>query len=344
MYIIFEGVTYNIKNFKHPGGYRLLECANTLDVTELIKSNHTIHSIELLKKLPKLKISNNNFIFSEEYNTIKEFVYTQNKKWESFDKYDIIMWISLFSYLILNHFSTDIFFSSILLIIIGSYGHQYVHSSSDKASMLTFSGFISNHWRQEHVFNHHPYTNTVNDIDFTEFNKINKILKYIPSILKFIIVTLIIVIRPVVQSLNISYIKKATFFDRLVILYNFYDIYTNSINYFIKHLILAVWFLIINYFNHYTTGLTDVKTEQLDWYENQLNTTQNFVFNSYLYKNYPFIHSLLTFGLDRQVEHHIFPRIKMEHLSKITPFLDSKKIKIHYFGFKSIKQIWNNFV
>lgn len=357
MYIIFEGIKYNIENFNHPGGNILLEYANTLDVTELVKSNHTKYSIELLKKLPiisniKTKNTKKYFTFSDEYNNIKELVYNQNKIWESYkscDKYDIIMWTSLFSYLILNHFSSDIFFSTILLIILGSYGHQYVHSSSDKASMLTFSGFISNHWRQEHLFSHHPYTNTVNDIDFTEFNKINKNMKYIPSILKFIIVSIIIVIRPFIQTLTFSCIKNATFFDKIIILYNYYDIYMNTIKYCTKHFILAVWFLIIDYFNHYEHKVgqevgKEVNPENLNWYENQLNTTQNFVFNSYLYNNYPFIHSLLTFGLDRQVEHHLFPKIKMEHFSKITLFLDSTKIKIHYFSFNSIKRIWNHFV
>ena len=121
-----------------------------------------------------------------------------------------------------------------------------------------------------------------------------------------------------------------------------YDIYRDILKYFIKHLILAIWFLTIDYFNHYTKENT--KESNFDWYENQLNTTQNFVFNSYLYNNHPFIHSLLTFGLDRQVEHHLFPKIKMEHLSKITPFLNTKRIKIHYFSFNSFKNILNNFV
>ena len=29
MYIIFEGIKYNIENFNHPGGHKLLECANS---------------------------------------------------------------------------------------------------------------------------------------------------------------------------------------------------------------------------------------------------------------------------------------------------------------------------
>ena len=154
---------------------------------------------------------------------------------------------------------------------------------------------------------------------------------------------------------------KATKYDLLIICYNLLDLYMElgggSINiyYLIKHYIPAMWFLVIDYFNHYVNTEYDnfenpskkKDNGEMEWYDNQMKNTKNVVFNKKLYFKYPFLHSLLTFGLDRQLEHHMFPKIKMEHLSNIVPCVENI-INIddntHYLGWHSFKHILYKFV
>ena len=337
MSIIFEGKSYNIKYWMnlHPGGFRLLESANNYDITELYKSYHLNKNLcikpEYINKC--LPTNKQEYIFSEKYKKIQYDSYSV--KWISCDPNDIIMWFCFIVYIL----NLNCILSALMLIILGGYGHQYVHMSSEKSSMLTLVGFISNQWRDEHVFSHHPYTNTNSDIDLKMIMDANKIP--LPSILRFVLVSAVIVVRPFIQYFIPKYIKKSTFIDLCFMIYNLYDISYN-INYywFIKRYIPSVWFLIIDYFNHYQgVELTKVSN---DWLEQQVSTTQNFVFCNWLYINFPFVHSLLTFGLDRQIEHHLCPKIKMEHLSKVD--LSGLDIKIHYFGLKSMSIIYNKFV
>lgn len=346
MSIIFEGNEYYISDWKnrHPGGSRLIDSAIGHDITELYKSYHNIPFNISLPMNPNNVCDTyyEKYIFSDKYNQIQKQSYLNNKQILS-DKYDIIMWISFILYFL----DLNCIFSGILLIILGGYGHQYVHTSSNKASMLTLVGFISNQWRDEHVFSHHPHTNTKRDVDLVAFMDINKIP--LPSILRFLIISVIIVIRPFIQYFIPKYLTKATYTDIIFMVYNIYDLYSNLFftahnlvffYWFIKRLIPSIWFLIIDYFNHYNG--VETKKVSNDWLEQQLASTQNFVFSKWLYTKHPFIHSLLTFGLDRQVEHHICPKVKMENLSKIN--LEGFDIKTHYFTFESLKIIFNNFV
>ena len=66
-----------------------------------------------------------------------------------------------------------------------------------------------------------------------------------------------------------------------------YDIYANFclsgiFYWFIKRFIPSTWFLIIDYFNHYNG--VEIKKVSNDWLEQQLASTQNFVFSNWLYK------------------------------------------------------------
>jgi len=335
--VTYNGNTYDLTSWssKHPGGARLIQSAHGCDITEIVQTYHKnwqgMPFLPMNVAVPTLV--NKPYIFGEDYKKQREQIY--NTELSSCDPYDLILWGSLMVYLL----DWNCFLSALMLVIMGGFGHQYVHTSSFKASFLTFTGFISNHWRSEHVFSHHPFTNTHHDIDLENFITINTLP--LPSAIRFLLVSMVIVFRPFIQYVTPKYFWQATWTDLLIMLYNVYDLLLGGfgLGWFIKRLLPAMWFLIIDYFNHYTgvemTRVSDSFVTQ------QLATTQNFVFNQYLYDHYPFIHSLLTFGLDRQVEHHLFPRTKMEHLKKIK--ID-EPIKTHYFGFHSIKWIWHKFV
>ena len=71
--------------------------------------------------------------------------------------------------------------------------------------------------------------------------------------------------------------------------YNLYDLYFNfGIFLYIKHIIPAAWFLLIDSINHYKKPEINFEYND-DWANQQVNNTQNFIFNKYLYENYPFI-------------------------------------------------------
>lgn len=338
--IIFENREYNITGWekKHPGGEQLILSANNLDITDLFKSYHKTDTLQYLAYFKSKPVIDKKqyYTFSDTYIYIQGMVDSFIEHKHSFD---IVLWLSFIIYI----FNFSNILSGIMLIILGAYGHQYVHSSSYKASFLTLSGFISNQWRDEHVYSHHPYTNTCMDIDLVNFMSIDNIP--LPSPLRFLLVCIIIVFRPFIQYFIPKYIKRATRLDVIFILYNIFDCYiTFGLGWFIKRLIPSVWFLYIDYHNHYSKGLARKQVSN-DWLEQQLLTTQNVVINKFLYNKYPFVHSLLTFGLDRQVEHHVCPKVKMEYFSIVEKVLLSVKIvpRKHFVSWKSVKNIFKTF-
>lgn len=321
---------YNLASWidKHPGGELLIENSDGKDITELIHiyhpNNDKINKIlnnkfsESVNSSDKEVRSMKYFTFDNKYNLLKEKIYYSLINKDRY-KYDLIMYVAVILYFL----NINCLLNAILLIIIGCFGHQYVHTSSNKASVLTLVGFISNHWRCEHVYSHHPYTNTDADIDLDMFLNINKLP--LISGARFIIISNAIVFRPFLQYFWYPYIKSATRYDLIFVIYNLYDLYFNfDLYWYIKRIIPAAWFLLIDSINHYKKP--EINFEYNDnWAEQQVNNTQNFIFNKYLYYNYPYMHSLLTFGLDRQVEHHLFPRIDVYDLYKV-----NKMIRGHY--------------
>jgi fatty acid desaturase len=347
--IIFEDKRWDITDWiqTHPGGKQMLLSADGCDITEVFKSYHTMNNfshINGIKFIDHATPTHKPYIFTDSYRKMQKTLYQNTPSVTCFDPWDIVMWMSFVAYL----YDINPVISGILLIILGSFGHQYVHISSHKSSMLTLVGFISNQWRDEHVFQHHPWTNTEHDPDLNGFLAINDIP--LPSICKFVIVSNIIVIRPFIQYFIPAYFIRATMWDIAAMTYNIFDIlksfthgWTSIFNWWLKRIIPAAWFLTIDYFNHYRTNDVVLKQVSNDWTYQQKMASQNFVFSSCLYQNAPTIHSLLTFGLDRQVEHHLFPKLRLKHLQYAETFLKDTPQK-HTFGLHSLKIIFSEFV
>jgi hypothetical protein len=345
--IIYKNKTYDISSFieSHPGGQLVMSNCDGCDLTEVAQSYHTTSGIIKLENILKnigarsvVRPRRDNYIFVPTYTDIRDDIY--NKKMNSVDSVDLILWISLYIFLFWTSCNNiiDGIIKGVAMIVMAGYGHQYVHVSSVKASFITLAGFNSQIWRYEHVLSHHPYTNTKWDIDLHEFANIDRLLP-IWSWLKFMIVSTLIVFRPYVQYLSPWFMKKMTKWDMMAVAFLIYDVIFNfGITWIIKKYIVAVWFLVIDYFNHYY----DVKLTRISdiWHEQQVETSCNVVISKWMYEKYPFVHSLLTFGLDRQVEHHLMPRLKMEHLSMVKGF----NIKIHYLGWESLVAICTKFV
>ena len=87
---------------------------------------------------------------------------------------------------------------------------------------------------------------------------------------------------------------------------------------------------------------SDVRVHHDDWAHHQHATTQNFVMSQWLYDEHPMIHSLLTFGLDRQVEHHVFPRLKLHRLQDAERELEHSPRK-HVLGWRTARDIATSF-
>lgn len=338
---VINGRKYNLASWidKHPGGRLLIENADSKDITELVNIYHPGNKVNKIldKILSEPVIRNLYFMFDDKYKLLKDKIYYNLTNKDRY-LYDLIMYAAILLYFL----NINCLLNAVLLIILGCFGHQYVHTSSNKASVLTLAGFISNQWRCEHVYSHHPYTNTDNDVDLDMFLNINKIPLFGGA--KFVLVSNVIVFRPFLQYFWYPYIKQATKYDLIFVIYNLYDLYFNfGVAWYIKRIIPATWFLLIDSINHYKKPDINFEYNRV-WAEHQINNTQNFIFSNYLYNRYPYIHSLLTFGLDRQVEHHLFPRIDVYDLHKVNKIISNDyKIREHVLSVETFKYILYNF-
>lgn len=353
MIIKYKGHYYDISKFieVHPGGQYLLLNSNGCDLTEVIQSYHSSNGMEHVERLFNSDYIHEvscdysvqeNYTFSDTYKSTRDIVY--GLKFKSCDPYNLIPLMCFLQYTIQPEWTPFWVINGVLngicMIIMLGFGHQYLHTSSPMGSFITAADYNSQIWRRDHNLSHHPYTNTGEDKDVEMFAKIDNIP--LPPIMRFIVTSLVVAFRMYFQWFLPSVMLCANVYDWGFVVFNLYDIY-NRFGYqlILTRTMFSTWFVVYDYFNH-KTGLPLEKVSN-DWATQQISTSQNLVFSKHLYENYPFIHSMLTFGLDRQVEHHLFPKIKMEHLSLVTKYIPAKKINIHYLGWDSIKHIWNHF-
>jgi hypothetical protein len=326
--LVYNGHTIELKETwpsKHPGGALLLESMDSgQDITTLYDRHHT-------KSLLRFKTIAYDYFFmafESKYNSdVAEALEINRKEARTTEP---LLWLALAIYLKDCHF----LLSALCLVVIGTFGHQFVHASSHKASVLTFTGFVSNSWRREHVYCHHPFTNSDHDIDLKVFSSIP-----VKGWLGFLLVSAVIAVRHLLDPRPLWHATKV---DLLVVAYLWYDAYYNfGASWFLKHYIPAALFLLVDFFNHYGPGIQRLHTYE-SWVDQQMSTTQNFIFNKWLYDKFPYIHSLLTFGLDRQVEHHLFPFVRVENLSRVSHLLPCEP-KLHVLGWDSFRQISQHF-
>ena len=311
--VVYEGRRYDISRWipHHPGGQLLLRGHEGTDVTDVFKAYHA-HARFERPEIRRLDATHARppFAFTDEYRRAQRELHAPQAH---DDLWDVVMWVCLALYF----WSTNPVVGGFLLVVLGAFGHQYVHLSSSKASLITLVGFVSHHWRHEHVFSHHAATNTVHDRDLSIYDA--NALPLPPS-LRFAVVANVIVFRPFLQYAMPRYNRYATKLDACVMLYNCAELYHACVSgvlasFWVRRILPAAWFLLIDYYNHYHES--DVRTQHADWTRHQYATTQNFVVNEWLYHTHPMVHSLLTFGLDRQVEHHLFPRVKLHRLCEV---------------------------
>ncbi len=328
MYSVIDGKLYELSEWanKHPGGSQIIKWINGRDATIEVYSNHSNHALvdSVLSKylVDDANITKNNRIYVDKVYP-KKYVY------------DDIIWITALSIYILD---VNLLISLLSLIVIGGYGHQYVHNMSWKKHLLSFTGFVSNVWQHEHVLSHHIYTNTIYDVDLLDFHDIKKYMHYLHPAMRYFIVCHVILIRRVFTAPYhvATNFTTSSFIDFIIYCYNVYGFYNNFVYWYVKMYIINMWFLLIDYFNHYAKTPTGMQSS--NWKTHQTLTTNNFVFNKWLYNNYPFIHSLLTFGLDRQVEHHLYPQVPMYYLSNIK----CSGVN-HVLSYETIKYLLTNF-
>lgn len=350
--IKYRSCCYDITKFidVHPGGRYLLTSSNGCDLTEVIQSYHSSSSMGRVERLFNSKYihrissfdASNNYTFSQSYVSARDAVYALN--FSSCDPYNLIPLMCFLQYTIQPEWTSfwvlNGIVNGICMIILLGFGHQNLHTSSPLGSFITFADYNSQIWRRDHNLLHHPYTNTIKDHDLEMFSNIDKIP--LPSIMRFIVTSFVVAFRMYFQWFLPSVMACANIYDWMCVMFNLYDIYFRfGCQFILSRMIFSTWFVIYDYFNHKTN--LPLRHVSNDWATQQISTSRNLVFSRYLYSNHPFIHSLLTFGLDRQVEHHLFPKVRMEHLHLVTKYIPSQKINTHYLGLHSIAHIWNHF-
>lgn len=351
-----HGKSYDLTNFKHPGGSIPLYLINGKDGTCLFESYHPVSNRKLLRKiLDKYEIpedKNNkineqniyNFHDFEKDNFVNELrmeVYDYFKniskknncslieatKMNNFRKIEIfILFIfMIFSYkmYIMNTYIGKLLFPfSIYLFQINTY-HDISHFAflNNKIIEIFLSPFFyfpdnPLKWLNDHVNIHHSYPN-IRRFDRKLFKNIECSKVNIPN--------------------NYNYYFKFTyyFFNVLFVYFIFCinGIISSILNFIFFNFVIILLFFIFERVNH--KHIHNIKYNK-NFYIQQIISSTNVKSNRIIY--------LLSGGLNYQIEHHLFPSVNSCHLKNISKIVSklSKKYNIKYNEFSDIFTAFKN--
>lgn len=338
---------YDLKDFSciHPGGaevFKYLE-SNT-NVTPIIYSYHK-NPENIINKLSKYEIPLNNTVIKydtlytyDKYNELKKLVYSEmhNKKipffWSNTEIITnfilICLYFATWAYCFINADELSDWWMVVLSIMFVSFclliGHETAHHTGLKnqrynniiARILSVPNFSLNHWYYNHNYLHHCFTNTENDSDFS-YGKLA--LRYSPNHklyfhhkFQFLYIPFICILNGYNQSLrlNLKYLNvdAILFISLLLYTFGFFKV-----------------FLLFGSTGFLYTFIVNLSHIQEDCVLNNTEYKNDFLCNqitsSINYKtSFPFSR-LICFGLDIQIEHHIFPNIPHSSLRQIKPIV-----------------------
>ena len=335
---------YDLTSFKsiHPGGEDIFEhLKNNTDVTPIIYSYHS-NIPKILKTLEKYEtpqstdtkiLFESNFKY-DKYLELKSLVYTElyaNKiplHWSTSDTWFNIL-ISyviygLWIYCIYN--SATITVLPILLLSFMTVGngfliyHETCHYSPFKKPYFNtifpkqyMLPFVSeDDWKYSHNYLHHSFTNTQHDCDIEALIPIlcysdrHVVFNYhsFQHIYIFILLSFTSISKgPLISILNKKYYR---------LIYNIALLYIFKFKYFcIMHGIIGFMFAFIAQLSHIQYECIQINQEDKnDYLYNQVSSSMN-------YKTDDILSRYICFGLDIQIEHHLFPNLPHSTLRKI---------------------------
>ena len=272
------GKVYDLTDFKHPGGDKFIEKASqTVDATPLFESHH--FESEKIKEqiLSKYEVKGESSeqIFSEKswtegfYPECKAEVYKwlqENPKIVEREKlrYRVGIYLLLFIYNISIFtilFSNAPFLTPLNLFLCFITGwikpllvgiaHNFMHKDRFQSFLFGLGFMDLSEWETEHVFSHHPYTNTKYDIDF---QNIQKLFDY-PKPIRMLLLWVKLIPGNIIQRLFLGFTlsRKEYFLNWFIpfVEVSLFFYMGKRLEFFLVSLIGLCYFLIINFSNHY---------------------------------------------------------------------------------------------
>lgn len=334
---------YDLTDFVkiHPGG---IDMFNNLkpdtNITPMIYAYHK-NPKSILEMLPKYEVPQTDDIIIQydtsytydKYCELKKLVYDEihEKKiplyWSNteiaYNTFMLSVYLGIWGYSFWNANNLSYWWMCLLGVINMGYGalvfHETSHYTGFKSqklnniiSYLIMSPIITTEdWKYEHNYLHHSFTNTNYDDDY-EQNKImfrysNTHIHYFHHRFQFLYAFVMFILGgfskgPLSSITN----KRWNILLFFIILYNFGYIHTT-----IMYGLTGLLFLSIAQASHIQHECIQINTENKnDFLYNQVSSSMN-------YRTDDFITRFLCFGLDIQIEHHLFPNIPHSSLRQI---------------------------
>ena len=192
----------------------------------------------------------------------------------------------------------------------GGFKNQTINQIISNLILAPF--FTTNDWKFDHNYLHHCFTNTYYDDDFGKrqilFRHSNTHAYYFHQRFQFLYSFIIFIVFGILSKCVFRSIKKRRWniIVFLSILYKFGFKHTS-----ILYGLIGFLFLSIAQLSHIQHECIDMNKEHKnDFLYNQVSSTMNYR------TDYP-ITRIMCFGLDIQIEHHLFPNIPHSSLRKI---------------------------
>ena len=361
---------YDLTDFVkiHPGGKKIFDnLESNLNITPMVYSYHK-NPKKILEILPKYEIPLNNSIIKydtdytyDKYCELKKLVcdemieknipfYWSNNE-IAYNAFMFLSYLGLWTYCFKNAANLSYLWILLLSIYTTGWGILVFHETShhtgfknQKYNLLYSENFPfidTSYWKIQHNYLHHSFTDTEYDCDlllevsdyirYTNLTKPNNAVKFQHIYMVFIWLLGGIVAQSktyfsIAQSNKYLLIPMIYFLgiDKVLLFYSL----------FVAH------FLFIANLSHIQYECIQINTENKnDFLYNQISSSINYETNNPLVR-------FIAFGLDIQIEHHLFPNIPHSSLRKIKHVVKNYCVKnnVPYIENLNIFQsIWSYF-
>jgi len=334
---------YDLTDFveRHPGGIDMFNNLKPdINITPMIYAYHK-NSKNILEMLPKYEVAltddiiiqyNTNYTY-DKYCELKKLVYDEihEKKiplyWSNleiaYNAFLLSVYLRIWVHCFLNANNLSYWWMILLSVMNMGYGALVFHETSHFTgfknqtlnsiiSYLVMSPIITTEdWKYEHNYLHHSFTNTIYDNDY-EMNKqlfrhSNNHVHYFHHRFQYIYAYVMFILGGFSKGpLNAIMHKRWNIVPFILILY-----YFSYINTIILYGATGLLFLSIAQLSHIQHECIQINTENKnDFLYNQVSSSMN-------YRTDDPITRFICFGLDIQIEHHLFPNIPHSSLRQI---------------------------
>lgn len=254
----------------------------------------------------------------------------------------ILYLITIYSYFVFPSIFTSILFGLMGIGYTGLLHHEGSHNEASKKPVVNFLlrytilPFASpSMWDADHNIRHHPHTNTDFDNDFASVSHVSigrfsrkyiyRIWYYLQPVYIILFFSLIVFTKGIIRSITIflgmepEITSKTSRIDSVIHFVMFYLFFVRHgcVNGFLYPILALITysniFMFFSQVNHINSDNIDNNTDQRDFCKNQIESSTDYRVNP--------VTRFLCFGLQDQIEHHLFPGISHEHYDLIRPIV-----------------------